>query len=57
MYYWCCGAFKGSGTGAGYVKVLGPLDVTIAAKTGQAPHGRVNKDREKEKTRTGTKQY
>ncbi len=32
MYYWCHGAFKGSGTGAGYAKVLGPLDVTIAAK-------------------------
>jgi hypothetical protein len=32
MYYWCRGAFEGSGTGAGYAKVLGPLDVTIAAK-------------------------
>jgi hypothetical protein len=32
MYYRCRGAFEGSGTGAGYAKVLGPLDVTIAAK-------------------------
>jgi hypothetical protein len=32
MYYRCHGAFEGSGTGAGYAKVLGPLDVTILAK-------------------------
>jgi hypothetical protein len=32
MYYRCRGAFEGSGTGAGYAKVLRPLDVTIAAK-------------------------
>jgi hypothetical protein len=32
VYYRRHGAFEGSGTGAGYAKVLGPLDVTIAAK-------------------------
>jgi hypothetical protein len=32
MYCRCCGTFEGSGTGAGYAKVLRPLDVTIAAK-------------------------
>jgi hypothetical protein len=32
MYYQCHRAFEDSGTGARYAKVLGPLDVTIAAK-------------------------
>jgi hypothetical protein len=40
MYYRCCGAFKGSGTGAVYVKVLGPLDVTIAAKLAKHHRGK-----------------
>jgi hypothetical protein len=61
MYYRGWGAFVGSGTGAGYAKVLGLLDATIAAKlakyhTGESPgrgkrerdaREQVNSDREK----------